>query len=133
MRKTVILDKNILIDYVHGFAPQFERLTNNQSQYQLIIPTIVKAEYLTADEMETEIGKKRADAYLGNYESQDLTSEIAEILGTILRRKTYIKSASMADLIIAATALYFDAPLLTRNKADFAKIPNLRFFEWEEI
>lgn len=127
--KTVVLDTNILIDNVHGFAPWIDDLLNQKQEYRLIIPTIVVAEYLTAQEAETTQGNLKSKIYLELFESSDLTFEIAEILGQILRRKTYDLGADFGDLIIAATTIYLDAELATRNKADFAKIPNLRFFD----
>lgn len=127
--KIVVLDTNILIDNVHGFATWVDHLLNKQEEYQLVVPTIVVAEYLTAHETETASGQLRSKKYLALFKKIDLTFEIAEVLGQILRRKTYTISANTADLIIAATAIYLDAELATRNKIDFSKIPNLRLFE----
>jgi len=125
----IVLDTNILIDNVHGFAPWVDELLERKKEYRLIIPTIVVSEYLTAQEIETLTGLERSKRYLGLFLKQDLTEEIAEMLGTILRRKMYVSAASLADLIIAATTVHLEAELATKNTADFAKIPNLRFFE----
>lgn len=126
--RTIVLDTNILIDNVHGFASWVDYLLNRAQEYQLVVPTIVVAEYLTAQEVESTQGSSKLKSYLELFESADLTFGIAETLGQILRRKTYASGADFGDLIIAATAIYFDAELATRNKADFSKIPNLRFF-----
>lgn len=127
--KAIVLDTNILIDNVHGFAPWVDYLLNQAQEYQLVVPTIVAAEYLTAQETETAQGSSKSKSYLALFESADLTFGIAETLGQILRRKTYSPGANVGDLIIASTAIYLDAELATRNKADFAKIPDLRFFD----
>ena len=127
--RTIVLDTNILIDNVHGFASWVDDFLDQPKEYRLIISTIVVAEYLTAQEAETTYGRLKSKNYLALFEKTDLTFEIAEVLGQILRRKTYVVSANTADLIIAATALYLNAELATRNKNDFAKIPNLRFFD----
>lgn len=131
--KTIVLDTNILIDNVHGFAGWVDHLLTQQQEYQLVIPTIAVAEYLTAQETETISGRLRSKNYLALFEITDLTLEIAEVLGQILRRKTYASSANTADLIIAATAIYLKAELATRNKDDFAKIPSLRFFDSKRL
>lgn len=130
--KEIVLDTNILIDNVHGFAPWVDTLLNKPQEYHLIVPTIVVAEYLTARELETETGKKKSQRYLFTFSIVDLTFEIAEALGQILRRKTYPKGADFADLIIAATAFHLEAQLATKNKADFIGIPYLRFFDPEK-
>lgn len=127
--KTIVLDTNILIDNVHGFARWVDICLKKSESYTLVLPTIVVAEYFTAYEHETKEGREKSRKYLAYFKMQNLTPEIAEVLGQILRRKTYSPSANLADLIVAATAIFLDAPLTTRNKKDFAKIPNLRFFE----
>ena len=127
--KRIVLDTNILIDNVHGFASWIDYLLNQSQEYQLFVPTMVVAEYLTAQEAEAAHGRSKSKNYLALFESIELTFEIAETLGQILRRKTYAPGANTADLIIASTAISLDAELATRNKADFSKIPNLRFFD----
>lgn len=127
--KTIVLDTNILIDNVHGFATWVYEYLKKPTSYLLVVPTIVIAEYFTAEENETKTTEEKSRQYLALFKIQDLSAEIAEVLGKILRRKTYTLSASLADLIIASTALYLSAPLATSNRKDFAKIPNLRFFE----
>lgn len=131
--KTIVLDTNILIDNVHGFAPWVDEFLDKQSRISLVIPTIVISEYFTSLENETKPEYTKSKAYMSLFKPQDLNMEIAEIIGEILRRKTYTSSASTADLIIAATAIYLDAELATRNKADFAKIPDLRFFDPKKL
>ncbi len=126
---TVVFDTNILIDHVHGFAPWVAECLEKPERFLLVIPTIVIAEYSTAQELETTAGMEKSSAYLSLFKAQDLTKEIAETLGTILRRKTHVPSADLGDLIIAATAITLNAPLATRNKNHFANIPNLHFFD----
>lgn len=130
--KTIVLDTDILIDSVNGFAPWLVR-SRNKKGFRFVIPTIVVAEYFTSQEIETKLGRKKSDEFMALFTKEDLTEEIAYELGKILRRKTYTSSASTADLIIAATAIYLDAELATRNKKDFAKIPDLRFFDPEKL
>lgn len=128
--KTIVVDTNILIDYVNSHALWLEEiLTSERKTTQLILPTIVIAEYFASTVLEKEKEVRIADKTFAVFTKQDLTEEIARILGSILRHKSYPSSASLADLIIAATALFFDAELATRNKADFAKISHLRFFD----
>lgn len=131
--KTVVLDTNILIDNVHGFALWVSVLLENTVGYRVIVPTVAVAEYLTAQEIETVRGKGRSKKYLSLFRIQDLTFEIAEVLGTILRRKSHPKGADFADLIIASTTIYLDAELATRNKSHFQGISGLRFFDPKEI
>lgn len=128
--KTIVIDTNILIDYVNSHALWLEEiLASEKKTTQLVLPTIVIAEYFASTVLEEEKEVRIADKTFAIFTKQDLTEEIARILGSILRHKSYPSGASLADLVIAATALFLDAELATRNKADFAKIPHLRFFD----
>lgn len=127
--KTIVLDSNILIDNVHGFAKWLDKLFKKPQDYILVIPTIVVAEYLNAKEIETAFGEERSKKYLSVFKTQDLTFEIAEELARILRRKTYSPGTDLADLIVASTAIHLNAELVTRNKSHFKGIPSLRFFD----
>lgn len=130
--KIIILDTNVLIDNIYGFAPWLNKFLKSDD-YKLVIPTIVIAEYLNDQQVETELGKKKSEEYLNWFIKQDLNEEIAKVLGTILRRKTYPKGAGLADLIVASTAIYLNGELATRNKADFFNIPDLHFFNPKNI
>lgn len=130
--KIIVLDTDILIDNIYGFAPWVKIFLQSEN-VKLVVPTIVIAEYLNDKKAETELGEKESKKYLSWFQTQDLNEEIAYILGMILRRKMYASRAGLADLIIASTAIYLDAELATRNKADFSKIPNLRFFDPKKL
>ncbi|MBI4067117.1 PIN domain-containing protein [Candidatus Gottesmanbacteria bacterium] len=127
--RTVVLDTDVLIDHAHRLAPWINEILKDRNNYIAIVPTVVVAEYLTTQEEEIKISAERSKKYLALFHFQDFTYNIAEVLGRILRRKTYVQEASFADLIIASTCLYLDGELATRNKKDFAKIPHLRFFD----
>ncbi|MCL4352922.1 PIN domain-containing protein [Patescibacteria group bacterium] len=130
--KIIVLDTDILIDNIYGFAP-WVKLFLQLEDVRLVVPTIVIAEYLNDKKAETELGEKESKKYLSWFQTQDLNEEIAYILGMILRRKMYTSGASLADLIIASTAIYLNAKLATNNKKDFAKIPGLRLFDPEKL
>ena len=130
----IVVDTNILIDYANGYAVWLGALLSLEKRtIQLVLPTIVIAEYFTSTALEKEYEAKIADETFAFFSKQDLTEEVAKVLGSILRRKTYQKGAGLADLIIAATTISLGGQLATRNKADFAKIPGLVFFEPEKV
>lgn len=124
----MVLDTDILIDYAKGYAPWVNDVLKG-GQTSLVLPTIVIAEYFSGVSLDDEYEQKVADRTFKLFEIQDLSEGVAKILGTILRHKSYPSSASTADLIVAATAIYLDCPLATRNKSDFLKIPDLRLFD----
>jgi len=56
--------------------------------------------------------------------SHDLVLQWAQTMVAARRRGRRIETA---DAWIAATALLYDAPLITHNKVDYAGVPGLRF------
>lgn len=127
--KKIVVDTNILIDYANGFAPWLaDTIKAKPGAVQLILPTIVIAEYFTSTALENEYEASVANKTFSFFEKQDLTEEIAKILGRILRQKTYPAGAGLADLIIASTTIFLHAKLATNNKTDFKDIPGLNFF-----
>ena len=66
----IIVDTNVLINNVHGFATWIDDLFKKPQAYQLIIPTIVVAEYLTAQEAETKAGQESSKNYLSTFQIQ---------------------------------------------------------------
>lgn len=130
--KKIVVDTDILIDYANGFAQWLtDAIKTKSTSTQLVLPTIVIAEYFTSTTLESEYEAKVADETFSYFEKQDLTEGIAKVLGTILRRKTYAPGAGLADLIIAATTICLGGKLATRNKQHFREIPGLHFFEEE--
>lgn len=128
--KKIVVDTSILIDYANGFAPWLsDTIKAKAGVVQLILPTIVIAEYFAATTLENEYEATVADKTFSFFEKQDLTEDIAKILGTLLRRKNYPPGAGLADLIIAATTIFLNAKLATGNKTDFKDIPDLKFFD----
>lgn len=132
--KKIVVDTDILIDYANGHAVWVgNMLSSNDFNVSLVLPTIVIAEYFTATSLDDLKEVVVADKMFSLFLKQDLTEEIAKILGESLRHKTYPSGASIADLIIASTAIYLDAELATNNKTHFAKIPDLKFFDPKKI
>lgn len=71
--------------------------------------------------------KIQLSAFLRRYSVQHSTPELCRLWAQITdegRRKG--KAIAVADAWIAATALYFDIPLVTHNGADFQSIGGLR-------
>jgi len=65
-----------------------------------------------------------AEDLLNRLHEQPLNDEI--VRWCIQLRQTLV--LKVPDAIIAATALYLDRPLMTRNIKDFQKVPGLKLF-----
>ncbi|MGI8420321.1 MAG: type II toxin-antitoxin system VapC family toxin [Candidatus Levyibacteriota bacterium] len=132
--KRVVIDTDVLIDFSKGHSTWLEKsLRQEKRTIELILPTVVIAEYLASHILEDPKLMKATEELFSLFRKQDFTEEIAKILALILRKKNYPRSAGFADLVIASTTVYLDAQLATRNKVDFSDIPKLRLFDTRDI
>lgn len=111
MKKTLLLDTDVIIDYLRNFKPSvnyIEKLTN-----PLSISAITVAELYAGirDKHEQNVIEK----FLHAFQIVPLDNEIAQLGGSF--RKTYGKShgTGLVDALIAATALQKNADLITLN------------------
>ena len=116
-----LLDTNTVIYYLKNTLPQkaMETLSTIVDE-QLILSVITKIEllgFISPNKGEKEITK----GFVQEAEILNLDEEI--VVQTIALRKQY--KIKLPDAIIAATAIVYNLTLLTRNTADFTKIPNL--------
>lgn len=109
----VVLDTNILVDYLNGFNPAKELI---QSYKKLQISIITKMEILVGVKNNQEIIKN----FLNEFNIVFLNDEIVEIAVNI-RKENKIK---LPDAIILATANYTDSLFITRNVKDFKGLGN---------
>jgi tRNA(fMet)-specific endonuclease VapC len=99
----------------------------------LVVSDVVRAELYAgiAVSPHPDAEAARLRAILEVTESASLSEQSArrygELYGELRRRGTTVGSM---DLLIAAIALVADAPLLTANHRDFARIPGLRVLSY---
>lgn len=121
----MILDTSVAVDHLRGHRPATE----------LIHGLLVGGERVVASELvrfELVAGvRQREIVALGDFLSAlswvAVTSEVARAAGLLARR--YRRSHSgidTADYLIAATALFLEAELLTTNVRHFPMLPGLR-------
>jgi predicted nucleic acid-binding protein len=120
------IDSNIIIAYLAGEA----KVKNTLSNWQLrnlpfLLSTVVETEVLSFPKFTPEEIQFTLKFLEENFISIPFSREVARIAAK-LRRDYRIK---FPDAAIAATAIYTDTPLVTRNIRDFKKIPNLKILK----
>ena len=124
MGKGYLIDTNILIYYLADAIPKEEiNRVEEILKTSFNISIITKIEFL-GWRGHTEEGFKKAKEFISFARVIPLEDEIAN-LTMDLRRKYKIK---LPDAIIAATALYHDLALVTRNEKDFEGIKGLEIY-----
>jgi len=116
-----LIDTNILIDYLRG-DPAANRLLQDveSGRAQATVSVITECEVLASPVL-TPHDERQVLRLLAVLPSVAVTSHIAR-LGAQLRRRYRL---TIADALIAATALRSHATLLTRNVKDFRAIKDL--------
>ena len=114
-KNAILLDSNYVIGVLNGVIP----ISELPQQQQVISVVTIMEVYALAGMSRTE--ERRIDEALYQLNVVLITTSIAKRAGILARTR----KRGRADLIIAATALECNIPLLTKNIRDFKNIPNL--------
>lgn len=118
----VCIDTNILIDYFRGHVPARSFLKKTQlSKTEIFFSAITEAELLSGQSCHDPEVRDVILSLLTNFTKIEVDNPIAQMAGYI--RRSF--GLTLADAIIAATALKLDAGLFTRNTKDFERIHHL--------
>lgn len=127
----VLLDTSVCVDALRGRADAERRL-------RAFDPTELALSVITVTELQVGAGlvaaraaaRQKVDAFVGVFDVLTVTRDIAERAAEVrvaMRRSG--RSLGDFDLLIAATAMAYDFPLLTGDR-DFLAVPGLRLEEW---
>jgi predicted nucleic acid-binding protein len=120
MKKSYLLDSNIII---YASLPEHEALRGFLRNCQMAVSVISEVEVLGYHKL-NEPEKRFFRTYFDNVQKIPLNSPIIqEAINLRQQRKM-----SLGDSLIAATALEFSLPLLTRNTTDFSEIEKLEVY-----
>lgn len=92
----------------------------------LCIPSAVFLEIWAGSSMDNPEIVKKTKRILSIFKVYDLTRQVAENAGALIRNR---QVGTSLDAIVAGTALYLGARLATLNKKHFVKIKILKFFK----
>lgn len=115
-----VLDTNILIYYSEGDRFVNEKLERWRASGPLLISTIVEAELLSGSQLTLPKIEALTQA-LQSFTIVPVDSIIAQTAASF--RRTH--RMKLFDALVAATAWQYQAPLVTRNVRDFAKIKEI--------
>ncbi|MBI3559782.1 type II toxin-antitoxin system VapC family toxin [Candidatus Gottesmanbacteria bacterium] len=122
----VVVDTNIIIDYLRIGNEVFQRLVAQQAEQTIEL-------YLSSmSVLELFAGKSsRRDSTkllqcIAPCTVLPMNQDVARFAGELKRDNNL--SIAIADLVIAASALSINAQLATRNKRHYQGIPKLRFY-----
>lgn len=120
--KKYFVDSDVLIDYLRGQRWARDFLLKIRKKRTPIISVINVAEIYSGKEIKNPVKRKIIDQFLSEFEIVPLDENLAKYSGEI--RLNY--QLPFADAIVAATAIYTQSVLVTRNVKHFSKIKNLK-------
>ncbi len=118
MERKYLIDSNAIIDFFNGKLPDYGRDIVTNSEPSISIITFIE---LFSSNKTTPEEDRKLSGFTKIVTIHPITFDIAA--ETISLRKKY--KIKLPDAIIAATAMNYKLPLITRNVSDFAKIESL--------
>ena len=125
-----VVDSNILIRFTNGelSIEQKAWFENRLRANDLQISTITRTEFLAKPSMTDAIDIIYKD-FLDKFITLPLTYLIADLAGYLRSRFGLL----LGDSIVAATALFYDLPVVTADGRGFHKVTGLKVLRPEEL
>lgn len=123
----VILDTNIIIDHLRkppSIHSKLIELVGKHPKETLALSVISIQELFEGKSTLEKDKEKKLIAIIAPLKILSYTYEIAQLAGKLARDTK--EPIEFADSAIAATALYYNASLITLDKRSFQKIPRLK-------
>lgn len=128
------LDTNTCIRAINGRAAQVRTRLLQVSASEIVVCSIVRSElfYGSAKSQTPERSRQKQDLFLQPFASLPFDDAAADAYGKI--RSTLERAGTPIgplDMQIAAIAVTHDLILITHNTREFARIPGLKYEDWE--
>ena len=122
MGKPVLVDTDVLVDYLRGCGPAIAYV--DQLADGVLLSTIVIAELYAGVKGDQE--QEILDEFVSLFRISPVTAEIARAAGLLKRDYGKAHGLGLADAILAATAELENADLATLNVKHFPMIKGLK-------
>jgi predicted nucleic acid-binding protein len=120
-----LCDTNILIEYYKNNADVLEHLKIIGAA-NIAVSVITKAELFYGARNKQEL--LMLERHLSFCHCYQLDTQISELLAELMKTYSLSHRATIADMLIAATAVIHAVPLYTLNVKDFRFIPNIQLY-----
>jgi predicted nucleic acid-binding protein len=124
-QKVIIVDSNIIIEYLNGNASIIKLLADEN--YLVFISCITKAEVQQGAANKVHLNK--INRALEPFPVIELDYTACQLFNDIFSQYLLSRQCSIPDMLIAATAIRYDIELFTFNLKDFGYLPQLRLLQ----
>lgn len=122
----VVVDSNIIIDYLRSSKGWLPSLLSFQAkgEIEIYISSITVFELFAGSSSKKD--ETKILELVSGFKIISFDEKLAKFAGELTR--DWKLSLPLADFIIASTAVFIEAQVVTRNKDHFKGIPKLKFF-----
>jgi len=124
----IIVDTDILIDVGRGDDFAVTYLENLETGSMIAISTITQMELIIGCQNKKEL--RTTERFLGRFEILSLNEQISNVAVELLREYRLSHGLLIADAIIAATAISFKVPFVSKNQKDYRFIDTLNLLSY---
>ena len=128
MKQQLLVDTDILIDVSRGIPTAINRLQSEANNSILAISTITQMELIVGCRNKAEL--QNLEKFLRHYTIIKVNEFISDKAIEILSQYRLSHGLLIPDGFIAATAIIFDAPLLSKNQRDYRFISELNLLSY---
>jgi predicted nucleic acid-binding protein len=119
----IIVDTDILIDAGRGVSEAIICLQDTERKSSLATSVVTQMELFVGCRNKTEL--VGVEKFLRRFQILALSEPISEMAVDLLRQYRLSHGLLIPDALIAATALVFDAPFISKNQRDYRFIVDL--------
>ncbi|CAD5947952.1 Ribonuclease VapC10 [Planktothrix tepida] len=126
--KQILIDTDILIDVFRGIEPAINRLQDESHTALLSISVVTEMELMVGCRNKSE--QQKLTVFLNNYVILKINESISDQAVELLRQYRLSHGLLIPDALIAATAISFNIPLLTKNQSDYRFITEVNLLPY---
>ncbi|MBD2481452.1 type II toxin-antitoxin system VapC family toxin [Planktothrix sp. FACHB-1365] len=126
--KQILIDTDILIDVFRGIEPAINRLQDESKTALLSISVVTEMELMVGCRNKSE--QQQLTVFLSSYGILKINESISDQAIELLRQYRLSHGLLIPDALIAATAISFDIPLLTKNQSDYRFITEVNLLPY---
>jgi len=123
-----LVDTDVLIDAGRGVSEAIACLQDLERRSSLATSAITQMELFVGCRNKTEL--RDVENFLRRFQLIRLTEQVSDVAVDLLRQYRLSHGLLIADALIAATALVFDVPFVSKNQRDYRFITGLNLLTY---
>ncbi len=130
MADLIVVDTDIIIDAGRGVAEATACLQEIEQRSTLAASAVTQMELLVGCRNKSEL--RNAERFLQRFQLFKINEATSDLASDLLRRYRLSHGLLIADALIAASAMVWDCPFVSRNQRDYRYIANLQLLPYPQ-